>query len=691
MYFSSRSKVNIVLTFVLVFSASFVLLVSASSRAQATKASSSQVDWPIFGYDLQHTHYNPNENVLDTTNVSNLTLDWQAATSGAIERISSPIIANGIVYIGDDTDTLYTYDANTGNSLWNYPVGNDGFWPSLTVVNGVAYVVDHSGHLAALDAKTGSQIWTTTISGSANSSPAVVNNIIYVNLFNTGLAAFNTTDGSLLWSKNFSNCGSGSPAIANGIVYVTTINCDNNLYALDAQTGNTLWSGGIAIGQGGANGAAVSNGIVYVNAYTQDAVGAHTNLYAFNASGCGSATCSPLWVVPDGGPSLNLLPTPAIANGVVYIGSSSNGAATMYAFDANTGATLWTWTDPITGSGFNSSAAVANGVVYDATTNGNAYAFSAAGCGSSTCSPLWTYNMGNMIGTQSSPAVVNGMVYIGAYNTSISPSTGILFAFSLPGTTPTPTPTPTFTPTPSPSPTTSSLKLPWDSSLKTIYLSGGPHVFPTITDCNLQAVSRMSAVDFGMPTGTDVLAIADGTVVFAGNLGGQLRNVVAINHGGGFASEYWHLESIDPSIVPGVHVNQGKLLGKSGGTFKADGKTAIPHLHLDFYQYPFPNGDSDPINANHIQADGLTINGYTIHALDSTVIAPGDAYNYHGTMTRGPVQSTLLTNYCAGIHFNHVVYKQGDSAQETVASPGGFTSEAGNSSETLTSTNVELP
>jgi hypothetical protein len=30
------------------------------------------VDWPMFGYDPQHTHFNPYENVLNTTNVSSL-------------------------------------------------------------------------------------------------------------------------------------------------------------------------------------------------------------------------------------------------------------------------------------------------------------------------------------------------------------------------------------------------------------------------------------------------------------------------------------------------------------------------------------------------------------------------------------------------------------------------------------------
>ena len=50
--------------------------------------------------------------------------------------------------------------------------------------------------------------------------------------------------------------------------------------------------------------------------------------------------------------------SPAVANGVVYVGSDD---AKVYALNATTGATLWTVT---TGSLVPSSPAVANGVVY---------------------------------------------------------------------------------------------------------------------------------------------------------------------------------------------------------------------------------------------------------------------------------------------------------------------------------------
>lgn len=108
-----------------------------------------------------------------------------------------------------------------------------------------------------------------------------------------------------------------------------------------------------------------------------------------------------------------------------------------------------------------------------------------------------------------------------------------------------------------------SMKLPWDQSLTTIPLTGGPSGNYPDKTCTLENKSIMSGVDFGLPQNTDVLAVAAGKVIYAGYTDSQIRNEVRIDHGGGFVTEYWDLNAIDPSIVKGVHVAQGQLLGLS--------------------------------------------------------------------------------------------------------------------------------
>jgi hypothetical protein len=150
---------------------------------------------------------------------------------------------------------------------------------------------------------------------------------------------------------------------------------------------------------------AVANGVVYVG--SDDG-----NLYAFNASGCGSSTCAPAWTAftaTAGGGGVES--SPAVANGVVYVGSVDHK---LYAFTASgcgssTCSPVWTGT---TGDIVESSPAVANGVVYVGSYDHNLYAFNASGCGSSTCPPVWTATTGALV--FSSPAVANGFVYVGS-------------------------------------------------------------------------------------------------------------------------------------------------------------------------------------------------------------------------------------------------------------------------------------
>jgi outer membrane protein assembly factor BamB len=61
--------------------------------------------------------------------------------------------------------------------------------------------------------------------------------------------------------------------------------------------------------------------------------------------------------------------SPAVANGVVYIGSDD---FKVYALNAKTGAKLWSY---LTGNKVDSSPAVSNGVVYVGSEDGKVYAF----------------------------------------------------------------------------------------------------------------------------------------------------------------------------------------------------------------------------------------------------------------------------------------------------------------------------
>jgi murein DD-endopeptidase MepM/ murein hydrolase activator NlpD len=80
-------------------------------------------------------------------------------------------------------------------------------------------------------------------------------------------------------------------------------------------------------------------------------------------------------------------------------------------------------------------------------------------------------------------------------------------------------------------------------------------------------------VDYAAPTGTPVVAVANGVVVSAGWAGGGGRQV-RIRHASGFESYYLHLSAFAKGIRAGARVDQGQLIGRVGSTGTATG----PHL-----------------------------------------------------------------------------------------------------------------
>jgi murein DD-endopeptidase MepM/ murein hydrolase activator NlpD len=80
-------------------------------------------------------------------------------------------------------------------------------------------------------------------------------------------------------------------------------------------------------------------------------------------------------------------------------------------------------------------------------------------------------------------------------------------------------------------------------------------------------------IDISAPTGTSVRAVASGTVIYAGWMGGY-GQIVVIDHGNGLATAYAHLSSI---WIGGGSVSQGQGIGAVGCTGSCTGS----HLHFE--------------------------------------------------------------------------------------------------------------
>jgi len=223
------------------------------------------------------------------------------------------------------------------------------------------------------------------------------------------------TEGDKIWSfveGHFDGSFIGSSAaVVNGVVYVGS-NWNNNptqypygtgnIYAFNAGTGAKIWN--YSTDSSVYSSPAVVGNVMFI--------GVGSDVWALDAS-----TGMKIWSFPTGG---TVNSSPDVVDGVVYVGSWDGN---VYALNASNGEKLWNFTtysdtalkDSQNGGAIESSPAVVNGAVYVGSDDGNLYALNA-----STGYKLWNYTtsyqltwtVGNLV--TSSPAVSDGVVYVGS-------------------------------------------------------------------------------------------------------------------------------------------------------------------------------------------------------------------------------------------------------------------------------------
>jgi len=367
----------------LVLSMSFFVLSSsvvAPILPLANGDSTSTSDWPMFNANPSHTGVGTGSQILTPK------LLWTYNTFAPV--VSSPAVVDGVVYIGSDNSDVIALNATSGVQIWNYSITPVfPVYSSPAVDNGVVYVGSMNSNVYALNATNGAQIWSYNTRGPVASSPAVVGGVVYIGSGGgiSYIYALNATNGAKLWSYPTSGyIIMSSPAVVGGDVYIGSTKgltqTHGSVYALNATAGTLLWN--YTTNGRVTSSPTVANGVVYVG----DADG---NVYALDAANGGK-----LWNYSAGG-AVEM--SPAVADGWVYAGGSNS----MYALNATNGSKLWNYTANLLGV----SPAFIGGVVYV----GNMTALNAT-----DGVEIWSYDTDKYGSTTaSSPAVVNGVIYVG--------------------------------------------------------------------------------------------------------------------------------------------------------------------------------------------------------------------------------------------------------------------------------------
>ena len=272
---------------------------------------------------------------------------WTFHTGG--EVVSSPAIADGVVYVGSNDGNLYAIDQQTGSQKWTFPT-EARINSSPAVDHGMVYFNSYDGNFYAVDAGTGKLRWKFSNAGERRyaathlhgslpagetmpdpfdvylSSPTLSNGAVYFGSGDGNIYALDAQTGAPKWKFHTGDVVHASPAIVDGKLYIGS--WDSFFYALDAATGKELWR--FKTGEdpdihnqvGIQSSAVVANGMVYFGCRD-------SNFYALDA-----ATGQKRWVFNNKGSWV--ITSPVVQEGKVYFATSDT--ALLHILDAQTGA-----------------------------------------------------------------------------------------------------------------------------------------------------------------------------------------------------------------------------------------------------------------------------------------------------------------------------------------------------------------
>jgi len=182
-------------------------------------------------------------------------------------------VAGGVLYALDALGILYAFHAATGAEIWHKPLFSSNDLPVMgfTVGGGRIFMGTQAGALYAIAAGSGRVLWTYHPGNGIDSDQAFAGGLVYVK-DNAGTLHAVGASGKQVWARSATATGLYGPAVANGRVYYSTT---LGIQALDAKSGAPVWS--FAAGDAGfLTTPAVANGLVFAGS-------SNDSLYAIQA------------------------------------------------------------------------------------------------------------------------------------------------------------------------------------------------------------------------------------------------------------------------------------------------------------------------------------------------------------------------------------------------------------------------
>jgi len=271
-------------------------------------------DWPTAGGGNERLGASPE------AATPPFSLVWTYSTEADPANATSPAVVGDAVYF-TVAKAVYAVDVATGAQRWRFD-NDKPLHSSPTVADGVVYVGDEGGKLHGLAADSGKPLWEAKVGAAVGGAPAVSNGAVAIGVADGTVRAFDAKTGAPRWLTSVGGRILGSVAVELDMVVV--VSTDGQMTRLDLATGKVLR-------QRVVSRATIEMAPVITPRRTY--IVTMGGLYALTRSG------EPAWHWGNMG---DILAPPAVAGGRLYAGT---GLGHLICLDAATGATHWEVTE----------------------------------------------------------------------------------------------------------------------------------------------------------------------------------------------------------------------------------------------------------------------------------------------------------------------------------------------------------
>jgi outer membrane protein assembly factor BamB len=257
--------------------------------------------WTAAGADGGNSLNDLGEVTITAVNAGRVSRSWTNTQSGSSP--TAPAVAGGVAYHIVDRrnvglpSTFTATSARSGRTLWTLSLpANADYFRGVTVTGQTAVVPfdgwQRAGGVLVVNLATRRIVWAENLPRSAvawldntQAGTAYTDGTrIYLAGSSNAVNTYRLRDGALLWTHRITFHDNGTPVRVDGLAVAGNVlytGGEAGLTAYDAASGRKLWTGA-------ASGTPlVAGGRVYGYG--------NAGVEAFAATGCGKATCPPLW------------------------------------------------------------------------------------------------------------------------------------------------------------------------------------------------------------------------------------------------------------------------------------------------------------------------------------------------------------------------------------------------------------